>query len=204
LNKHSTNNGLVGLSRLNHCIACIQELQQFSLAFNQRMGSKMSSPAPVQNAAPSIDDTIVIHSPAILHGKTSKWTTRTVNCRASWKSKMQSYLETLFGQLFLYDCMSLGEVFDKYLRVISGAGIPYRFVNANKRHVNALREIEKLIAPNGLVCEENFLCVYLYADAVKLLDKYAKQQRYEDFEEIAFILTIIINTPNISRMQTRW
>lgn len=175
------------------------------------MGCGMSSPADVQDPATQctpiiahpIEDAIVIHSPAIIHGKTSKWTTRTFNGRSSWKSKMQKYLEALFEQLFSYDYISLGHVLDKYLRVISG-GIPYRFVDGNKRHANAIREVVNLIAPTGPVYEGNFTCIEVRTRAIMLLDKYAKERRYEDFEEIAFILTIIINTPNILRGQTRW
>lgn len=151
-----------------------------------------------------IDDTYVIHSPAFTHGKTTKWTTRTFNSRASWKSKMQKYLQSLFEQLLSYDYGSLGLVVDKYFRVISGAGIPYRFINTNKRHANALKEIETLFAIRERAGNDNFIRNDICIQALTLLDIYAKQRRYEDFEEFVFILTIIINNPVIQRMETTW
>jgi len=160
----------------------------------------MSSASVVE----TVDDVIVVHYPTIVHGKVVEWTTRTITNSCDWKSKMQTYLENLFSQLFAYDCKSLAYVIEKYKYVISGLGISHTFGGGRARHTNALQEIEKLISPSGFVCEEDLQHLKIYTDALFLLDTYAEQKRIQDFEEIAFVLTIIINYPNIERAQTRW
>jgi hypothetical protein len=151
-----------------------------------------------------VDDTIVVHSPPIVLGKVPIWNTRTVTCRYDWKSKMHTYLENLFSQLFSYDCVSLAYVVEKYTRVIYGNGMPYRYCNLSQRHTNALKEVEQLFTPSGHVCQEDLLQMKIFTDTLFLLDTYADQKRIEDFEEIAFVLTIIINFPVIAKGMTRW
>jgi hypothetical protein len=152
----------------------------------------------------SVDDVIVIHSPIIVHGKVIEWTTRTIINSDDWKSKMQTYLQNLFSELFAYDSETLAYVIEKYMGVIHGLGIPNTFGSGSLRHTNALQEINKLISPNGFVCKEDLQHLKIYTDTLVLLDTYAQQKRIQDFEEIAFVLTIIINYPNIARAQTRW
>jgi hypothetical protein len=167
----------------------------------------MSSPATLHDDAviahPNDNDAVVVHSPAIVRGKRLTWTTRTIDSHWDWKCKMQRYVESLFEQLVWYDSESLNLVVEKYFRVISGTGIPHRFANTNKRYANALQEIQKLIAPVGPVCQNNFVRSEVCPHALMVLDRYAHTKRYEDFEEIAFVLTIIINSPIIVRGETR-
>jgi hypothetical protein len=117
---------------------------------------------------------------------------------------MQTYLENLFTQLFAYDDDSIAYVVEKYNCVVNGVGISHTFGSGRLRHTNALQEIKKLICSNGFVCNEDLQHLKIYTDALFLLDTYAEQKRIQDFEEIAFVLTIIINYPNIVRVQTRW
>jgi hypothetical protein len=152
----------------------------------------------------TVDDVIVVHYPIIVHGKVEGWTTRTITNSDDWKSKMQTYLENLFSQLFTYDSDSLSHVVEKYMCVIHGSGIPNTFGGGRLRHANALHEVQKLISISGFVCQEHLQHLKIYTDALFLLDTYAEQKRIQDFEEIAFLLTIIINYPNIVRVQTRW
>ena len=165
------------------------------------MGCQMSSASVIETVD---DDVIVVHSPTIVHGKVVEWTTRTIINSVDWKLKMQTYLQSLFSELFAYDDMSIAYVVEKYTLVMHGAGIPHTFGTGRLRHTNALQEIKKLISPNGLVCKEDLQHLKIYTDTLFLLDTYAVQKRIQDFEEIAFVLTIIINYPNIARAQTRW
>jgi hypothetical protein len=165
------------------------------------MGCQMSSASSVMYS----EDVIVVHSPIIVHGKIVEWTKRTITDSSDWKSKMQKYLEHLFSQLFAYDDESLAHVIEKYMRVIQCSGISHEFgKNVSSRHYNALQEIKKLMSPTGFICQEDLKHLKIYTDVLFLLDIYAQQKRIQDFEEIAFVLTIIINYPNIARVQTRW
>ena len=164
------------------------------------MGCQMSSASSVTYS----EDVIVVHSPIIVHGKIVEWTTRTITDSSDWKSKMQTYLEHLFSQLFAYDYESLTHVIEKYIRVIQGSGISPFGRSLSLRYSNALREIKNLMSPSGKICSEDLQNLKIYTDALFLLDAYAEQKRIQDFEEIAFVLTIIINYPNIARVQTRW
>ena len=117
---------------------------------------------------------------------------------------MQVYLENLFNQLFAYDHVTVAHVVEKYHRVLLCSGVQDRHTSSSSRHKNALNEIRQLFSPCGIALEEYLQQLVIYEEAQKLLDTYASDKRIEDFEEIAFVLTIIINYPNIIKAQTRY
>lgn len=145
---------------------------------------------------------LVIHSPTYTHGKETKWTTRIITNTNDWKKNMQLYLQDIFRQLFSYDEQCLGYVGDKYLRTIKYGGTINRTMHSGIRHNNALFEIQKIFSPNNHFDIMHLTTLSVYLNTLNLLDVYYEQKRIEDFEEIVYIMTIIINYPYILKTVT--
>jgi hypothetical protein len=153
--------------------------------------------------ADSVDDGVLVRSPPITRGNHIVTTMRIIPTYSSWKANMKKYLETLFTQLMEHDQNAIVCVMNKYNRFQTSSAIPIRSRKSNSRHANAMNEIEKLFEPSGFFEDFSIQNAKVYVDTLNLLESYAESNRIEDFEEIVFVLTIIINCPNICRMQTR-
>jgi hypothetical protein len=114
---------------------------------------------------------------------------------------MQSYLEKLFKQFYSYSEIELAYVGKKYNMVVHGFGLPNR-LNC-ECFKNACNELIALFEPTDELDLEYLKYPKVYIDLLVLLDRYTQEQRVEDFEEIAFVLTIIINYPYLMRTETR-
>jgi hypothetical protein len=159
---------------------------------------------PYMNDNTSNESGIIIHSPILNIGKQIMYTTRIVPNYGDWKAKMQVYLEELFAQLYSYDVASLKYVVYKYVATLNGTGMPYRTSSPSARFINARNEIKLLFEQDGPLDIEYLAMAKVYTDTLLLLDTYAKNKLLEDFEEIVFVLTIIINYPNLLKAETRW
>lgn len=172
------------------------------------MGSCASANANVVVNEPIVngpnESGIIVHSPILSIGKQVMYTTRIVPNYSDWKVKMQVYLEELFAQLYSYDVLSLKYVVYKYVAMNAGTGMPYRTSSPSARFLNARNEIKLLFEQDGPLDIEYLTTAKVYTDTLLLLDTYAKKKLLEDFEEIAFVLTIIINYPNLLKAETQW
>jgi hypothetical protein len=144
------------------------------------------------------DKCTTVHSPSFTIGKTTYWSTHKITSLMTWKEKMHVYLDGLIMQMNSYDINSHRHMIDKLNRFQNSSGIPYRY-SSNLRHNNAIREVSSLFMTDNIVNLAHF-----YDKVMGLLDVYVMNKRIEDFEEIVYVLTIIINHPVILKNETRW
>ncbi len=113
-----------------------------------------------------------------------------------WRSRMLCFIDDHISDLKEFDKSSLVIAMDRFDRFARGAGFPSKTLH-DKRHSNAIQELARiLIRPDfDLNINANFR---------ELLNFYYEQGRIEDFEEIAWVFSIIINSVKIRRYDPMW
>jgi len=113
-----------------------------------------------------------------------------------WVNNMTAFMLSQLKQAFRYDCHECRLMYEKYERFKNGTGAFNRSLK-NPVHANAMRELSMLF-------ESGMSGVEKKQYVTNLLHAYAQTDRQTDFEEIAFIFSIIVNTPMITMYETKY
>lgn len=99
-------------------------------------------------------------------------------------------------QAFRYDSHECRLMYEKYERFKNGTGAFNRSLK-DPVHANAVKELSMLF-------ESGMSGVEKKQYVTNLLHAYAQTDRQTDFEEIAFIFSIIVNSPMITMYETKY
>lgn len=113
-----------------------------------------------------------------------------------WVNNMSKFMKSQLMQAFQYDGHECKIMYEKYERFKNGTGAFNRSFN-DPVHANAMRELT-ILFEGGMKGIEKKQYV------TNLLHAYAQTDRQKDFEEIAFIFSIIVNSPMITMYETKY
>jgi protein-arginine kinase activator protein McsA len=113
-----------------------------------------------------------------------------------WVNNMAKFMQSQLKQAFRYDCHECRIMYEKYERFKNGTGAFNRSLK-DPVHANAVNELSMLF-------ESGMSGIEKKQYVTNLLHAYAQTDRQADFEEIAFIFSIIVNSPMITMYETKY
>jgi hypothetical protein len=113
-----------------------------------------------------------------------------------WVNNMAKFMQSQLKQAFRYDYHECNLMYEKYDRFKHGTGAFNRSLK-DPVHANAMRELSMLF-------ESGMSGIEKKQYVANLLHAYAQTDRQADFEEIAFIFSIIVNSPMITMYETKY
>lgn len=113
-----------------------------------------------------------------------------------WIKNMTKFMQSQLKQALRYDCHECRLMYEKYQRFKNGTGAFNRTLK-DPVHANAVRELSMLF-------ESGMSGIEKKQYVTNLLHAYAQTDRQTDFEEIAFIFSIIVNSPMITMYETKY
>lgn len=113
-----------------------------------------------------------------------------------WIKRMSLFISTHILQIKTYNIHQFHEMQAKLASFESG-DCCFNYNLDNPQHANAIKEIRTILIDIDTFDD---MCIYFLA----MCHKYCDSDRVEDFEHIAFIFSIVVNSPMIKAYETKW
>lgn len=106
-----------------------------------------------------------------------------------WYSKMIVFIKDHITELEDYDYKGLEYIYTRLERFQRGSGLPGKSLS-DAIHANAVNELVLIFTKHNFQTS-------IQQDMIVLLNKYYIRKQFQEFEEIAFILSILAHCPKL-------